>query len=330
MRGKAKIKGGRTSGKLLPECEGKPECQKPPDCKPLWTKYQVYPMNKAKNKREYDECVAKERASLNCPDECFEKKGLSKGKRDMLKVTEGLNKVTSTATAGILAVGKPALAAAASSVGGPAAGLAVNEAYNKMVEQPGYADDLKEKSVFGNDERVWDVVNRAGNAAVKVGEKTAARMDQIDPEKEGKELLDKALEEGKKEGSKRINQQKDRFVQEAQRRVDDTAQMLESKYQQTAQAAEDEITRRSEQFQRQADSAQNYVDSYLNTAQNYVDSSVNSLNNAMAQFETYYTDDGDAYYYNPATGVSQWELPQYGGALRHSGFRFRSGNRFAR
>lgn len=325
MKRTYRLKGGRTSGKLLPECEGRPECQKPADCSPLWKKYQVYPTNKAKHKREYDECVARERASLNCPDECFESKGLSKGKKDMLNFTKGLNKVTSTATAGILAVGKPALAAAASAVGGPAAALAVNEAYSQMVEQPGYADDLKEKSVFGNDERVWDVVNRAGNAAVKAGEKTAARMDQIDPEREGKELLDKALEEGKKEGKKQINQQKDRLMQEAQRRVDDTAQMLESKYQQTAQAAENEITRRTEQFQRQADTAQSYLDRQADTVQSYVDSSLNSFNNAMSQWQTYYTDDGDAYYYNPSTGISQWELPQYGGGLV-----FRSGNRFAR
>ncbi len=319
MKRTYRLKGGRTSGKLLPECEGRPECQKPEDCTLLRKKMNSVFSGPLRSqykpaKKKYDECVARERESLNCPAECFESKGLSKGKKDMLKVVDGLNKVTSTATAGILAVGKPALAAAASAVGGPAAGLAVNEAYDQMVEQPGYADDLKKKSVFGNDERVWDVVNRAGNAAVKVGEKTAARMDQIDPEREAKELLDKALEEGKKEGTKQINQQKDRLLQEAQRRVDDTAQMLESKYQQTAQAAENEITRRTEQFQRQAD-----------TAQSYVDSSVNSLNNAMSQWQTYYTDDGDAYYYNPSTGISQWELPQYG-----RGLIFKSGNRFAR
>ena len=330
-----RLKGGRTSGRLLPECEGRPECQKPEDCTPLRKKMNMYLTGPLKSrypeaKREYDECVAKERESLNCPAECFESKGLSKGKKDALKFMEGLNQVTSTATAGILAVGEPALAAAASSVGGPAAGMAVNEVYNQMVEKPGYTDKLKEKSVFGNDEKVWDVVDRVGKEAVKVGEKTAARTDQIDPEKEAKDLLDKGLEKGKQEGKKQLDRGRRRLETEGQRLVDRGLQEGQQQLDSGLSRIEDEVTRRTGQLQSTVD---DYTDQAYRAADVFTSQAQESLNeatrsaqgyaDAMSNFETYYTADGYPYYYNTLTGVSQWEKPTLGG------YQLRSGNRFA-
>jgi len=343
MKRPYRLKGGRTSGKLLPECEGRPECQKPADCSPLWKKYQALPTNKAKHKREYDECVAKERESLNCPSKCFESKGLSKSQKTMLPFMEGLNAVTSTATAGIIAVGKPALAAAASAVGGPAAAMAVNETFNQMVEKPGYQDELREKSVFGNDDRVWDVVNRAGKEAVKVGEKTAARTDQIDPEREARDLLDKGLEEGKKEGKKQLSRGRRRVESEGQKLVDRGVQEGQRQLDSGISRVESEVDRRVEQGQRQLDSGisraesevsrrtnqlQSAADDFTSQAQSTVNQATMSAQNAanaLSNYQTYYTSDGYPYYYNVNTGVSQWEKPTVG-----SGFRLRSGNRFAR
>ena len=255
---------------------------------------------------------------------------------------KGLNKVTSTATAGILAVGKPALAAAASSVGGPAAAMAVNETFNQMVEKPGYQDQLREKSVFGDDDRVWDVVNRAGKEAVKVGEKTAARTDQIDPEKEARDLFDKALEEGKKEGQKQLSRGRrivesegqklvDRGVQEGQRQLDSGISRVESEVDRRTnqlQSAADDFTNRAQSTVNQATmSAQNAADDFTNQAQSTINQATMSAQNAasaLSNYQTYYTSDGYPYYYNVNTGVSQWERPTIG-----SGFRLRSGNRFA-